>query len=135
MFANTQEGGAIPSTLAPGGAGLSPPCTSMFIALAGSELSLGTGTTTAPSPPVPSDDLFLSPTFVQTLVAELAADALFGPIVRGAAPALGKLVDRLGSPIVGPTHSLKGGTFLVRCGLLYRRGQGEAASCEPRRGR
>ena len=93
----------------------------MFIALAGSELSLGTGTTTAPSPPVPSDDLFLSPTFVQTLVAELAADAMFGPIVRGAAAALGKLVDRLGSPIVGATHALKGETFLVRCGLLYRR--------------
>jgi hypothetical protein len=38
----------------------------MFVALAGSELPLGTGTTTAPSPPVPSDDHFLSPTFVQT---------------------------------------------------------------------
>ena len=60
------------------------------------------------------------------MVAELAAEAVFGPIVRGAAAALGKLVDRLGSPIVGPTHPLKGGTFLVRCRLLYRRGQGEA---------
>ena len=97
----------------------------MFVALAGAELSLGTGTTTAPSPPVPSDDLFLSPTFVQTLAAELAVDEVFGPIVRGAAAALGKLVDRLGAPIVGPAHTPKGGTFLVRCGLLYRRGQGE----------
>ena len=96
----------------------------MFVALTGSELSLGTGTTTAPSPPVPSDDLFLSPTFVQTLVAELAADAMFGPIVRGAAAALGKLVDRLGSPIVGPTHARKSGTLLVRGGL-YRRGHGK----------
>ena len=97
----------------------------MFVALAGAELSLGTGTTTAPSPPVPSDDLFLSPTFVQTLAAELAVDEVFGPIVRGTAAALGRLVDRLGAPIVGPAHTPKGWTFLVRCGLLYRRGQGE----------
>ena len=68
----------------------------MFIALAGAELSLGTGTTPAPTPPVPSDDLFLSPTFVQTLVAELTVDEVFGPIVHGAAAALGKLVDHLG---------------------------------------
>jgi len=126
IFAHTQEGGALPSTHAPGGGALSsPPCSSMFIALAGSELSLGTGTTTAPSPPVPSNDLFLSPTFVQTLTAELAIDAVFGPIVRGAAAALGQLVDRLGTPIGGPAHAPKGGSFLVRCGLLYRRGQGE----------
>ena len=98
----------------------------MFVALAGTELSLGTGTTIAPSPPVPSDDLFLSPTFVQTLVADLAVDEVFGPIMRGAAAALGRLVDRLGTPIVGPASAPKGGTFLVRCGLLYRRGQGEA---------
>ncbi len=98
----------------------------MFIALAGAELSLGTGTTTAPSPPVPSDDLFLSPTFVQTLVVELAVDEVFGPILRGAAVALGQLVDRLGQQIAGPTCTPKGGTLLVRCGLLYRRGQGAA---------
>jgi hypothetical protein len=63
----------------------------MFVALAGAELSesLGTGTTRAPSPQVPSDDVFLSPTFVQTLAAELAVDALFGPIVHGVAVALG----------------------------------------------
>ena len=97
----------------------------MFIALAGSELSLGTGTTTAPAPPVPSNDLFLSPTFVQNLAVELAVDTVFGPIVRGAAAALGQLVDRRGAPIVGPAHAPKGGAFLVRCRLLYRRGQGE----------
>ena len=57
----------------------------MFIALAGAELLLGTGTTAAPSPPVPSDDLFLSPSFIQTLSKDLADDALFGPIMRGAA--------------------------------------------------
>ena len=98
----------------------------MFIALAGSELPLGTGLTRAPSPPVPSDNFFLSPTFVQTLVAELAVDALFGPIVCGAAAAIGQLVDRLGAPSGGPARAPNGGMFLVRCCLLYRRGQGGA---------
>jgi hypothetical protein len=46
--------------------------------------------------------------------------------MRGVAAALGKLVDRLGTPIVEPARAPKGGTFLVRCGLLYRRGQGAA---------
>ena len=40
--------------------------------------------------------------------------------------ALGKLVDRHGSPVGIPARAPKGGTLLVRCGLLYRRGQGEA---------
>ncbi len=44
----------------------------------------------------------------------------------GAAAALGKLVDRLGAPVVKPARAPKGRTFLVRCGLLYRCGQGEA---------
>jgi hypothetical protein len=34
------------------------------------------------------------------LAAELAVDALFGPIVRSAVAALGQLVDRLGMPVV-----------------------------------
>ena len=59
---------------------------------------MGTGTTIAPSPPVPSDDLFLSPTFVHTLVAdsesELTVDKVFGPIMRDAAAALGWRVLR-----------------------------------------
>ncbi len=75
-FSDVQGGDAIPS--APPG-GCYSPCHSMFIALAGAKLSLGTGTTPAPSPPVPSDDLFLSQTFVQTLATELAVDASFGP--------------------------------------------------------
>jgi len=120
-----------------GDSGATPPplphCARMFVALAGALLPLGTGETTAPSPPVPSDDQFLSPTFVQTLTAALAVDTLFGPIMRGAAAALGKLVDRLGAPVTG--RMPKCGTFLVRCGLLYRRRQGEAAAdhlCIPR---
>jgi hypothetical protein len=79
-------------------------CARMFVALAGSELALGTGSTTAPTPPTPSDDLFLSPTFVQALAAELAVDTVFGRIVRGAAAALGQLVDRLGTPVDNPAR-------------------------------
>ena len=96
----------------------------MFVALAGSELTLGTGTTAAPTPPTPSDDHFLAPVFVQTLVRELAVDAFFGPIVRGAAATLGHAVDRRGTAILAASRAPPGGTFLVRCGLLYRRGQG-----------
>jgi hypothetical protein len=97
-----------------------PPWHSMFVAMAGAGLSLGTGTTTAPSQPVPSDDLILSPTFVQNLAAELAVNEVCGPVLRCVAAALrvGKLVDRLDRPIVGPARSQKGGNFLVLCCLL-----------------
>jgi hypothetical protein len=124
-FATVQEGDAIPST-GPGGGAITPPYTCMFVALAESELCLGTGTTAAPTQPVPSDDHFLAPAFVQTLVRELAVDAYFGPIVRGAAATLGKPVDRHGAAVLDAARTTPGGTFLVRCGLLYRRGQGAA---------
>ena len=55
----------------------------MFVVLAGAELTLGTGATAAPAPPVPSDDLFLSPSFVQMLAeeaTELLTNTVFGPI-------------------------------------------------------
>ena len=104
-----------------GGPDSSPPCTIMFIALAGLELLLGTGTTTSPAPQVPSDDSFLAPAFVKALIAELTVDAVFGPILA----ALGTLVDRLGGPITDPARAPNGWTFLVRCRLLYRRGEGE----------
>ena len=97
----------------------------MFGTLAGSELPLSSGTTQAPQP-LPSNDLVLPPTFVQSLATELAVDPVFGPILRGAAAALGRLVDRCGAPVTDPAHTPKGGTFLVRCGLLYRLGQGAA---------
>jgi hypothetical protein len=87
-------------------------------------LALGTGTTPAQPPPVSSDDHFLAPAFVQTLVQELAVDAFFGPIVRGAAATLGKPVDRHGAAILNASRAPPGGAFVVRCGLLCRRGQG-----------
>jgi hypothetical protein len=124
-FAAVKEGDASPSVRPRGGA-VSPPYTSMFVALAEAELDLGTGTTLTPTPPVPSDDHFLAPAFVRSLVRELAADAFFGPIGRGAAATLGQLVDRHGTTLLGTSRTVPGGSFLVRCGLLYRRGQGEA---------
>jgi hypothetical protein len=60
------------------------------------------------------------------LTAELAVDAVFGPIMRGAAAVLGTLVDRRGTPLAATAHDPQGGAFLVRCCLLYRCGQGEA---------
>ncbi len=38
--------------------------------------------------------------FVQTLMLELAINAFFGPILRGAAATLGKQVDRHGAAIL-----------------------------------
>ncbi len=95
----------------------------MFVALEGSDLALGTRTTVAPVPPAPSLDHFLAPAFVQALVRKLAADAFFRPIVRGAAATLGKPVNRHGAAVLDASRAPPGGAFLVRCGLLYRRGQ------------
>jgi hypothetical protein len=95
-------------------------------ALARSELDLGTGTTSAPTPQVLSDAHFLAQGFVRDLVPELAADVFFGPIVRGAAAMLGKPVD-LHCVANLDCHARRlGGEFLVRCGQPYRRGQGSA---------
>ena len=55
---------------------------------------------------------------------ELAAHACFGPIARGAAATLGKPVDRHGVAVLDASRAPPGGAFVVRCGLLYRRGQG-----------
>jgi hypothetical protein len=53
----------------PRGGGASPPCTSMFVALAGSWVALETGTM------VPSDDHFLAPAFIQSHLAGGGSDA------------------------------------------------------------
>ena len=67
----------------------------MSIALAGSELPHHAGSTAA-GHVGPWNDLFLSPMFVQTLAQELP---VFGPILRGAAAAMGRFVDRYGDPV------------------------------------
>ena len=51
-------------------------------------------------------------------------DAVFGPIVRGAAATLGTRADWHGAAILDASRVPSGGAFLVRCGLLYCRGQG-----------
>ena len=48
------------------------------------------------------------------LIVEITVAAVFGPIMRGAAAALGALVDRFGGPVTDLALALKGGTFLVR---------------------
>ena len=63
---------------------------------------------------------------VQTLAMEFAVDEFFGPITRDAVMALCKLVGRHELPVGIPASATKGGTFLVRCGLLYLRWQGTA---------
>ena len=78
----------------------------------------------APTPPVPSDDHFLAPAFVRTLVQELAVDLFFGPIMLGAAATIGKPVDRHGQVSLDASRTLEGGAFLVLCCLLYRWGKG-----------
>ena len=85
----------------------------MFIALAGSELPLSTATTQSqcsagPAAAETGGGLFLSPTLVQSLATEVAIDPVFGPILRGAAAALGRLVDRHGAPVTDPAHTPKG---------------------------
>ena len=124
-LADVGEGDTIPSTRLRGGGGVSPPCTSKVVALAGAELTLGMGLTPALTPPVPCDDHFLAPAFVRSLVRKLAVDTFFRPIVRGAAATLGKPVDRHGATILNASPATPGGAFLVRCCLLYQRGQGK----------
>ena len=53
-------------------------------------------------------------------------DPFFGPIFKGAAATVGGPVDCRGRPVSGTACRPAGGTFIIRCGLLYRRGQGEA---------
>ena len=60
-----------------------------------------------------------------TWARQVIVDPFFAPVMKGAADSLGKLVDRTGAPLQDPAQPPNGGTFLVRCGLLYRRGQGE----------
>ena len=55
-------------------------------------------------------------------------DPFFWPIFKGAAATVGGPVDRHGRPVAGSTSRPAGGTFIICCGLLYRRGQGEVDS-------
>jgi hypothetical protein len=118
------------------GGAVSPPCTGMFVSLAGSELDLGTGTTASTTQPAPSasDEHFLTQTLARSLpvARELAVDAFSGPILRGAAATPGEPVDRHGAAILDGSQAPSGGASPVRCGLLYRRWQGASGGlCIP----
>ena len=53
------------------------------------------GATCSAAPPKTTCvDLLISPILVQTFAAELATDAIFAPIVRGAGSPIGSLIDR-----------------------------------------
>ena len=89
-------------------------------------MRLTTDAFTVPSGPVQVDRHFLDPDFVAAWSRETPVDPFFGPIFKGAAATVGGPVDRHGRPVAGSTSRPAGGTFIIRCGLLYRRGQGEA---------
>ena len=122
-FANVQDGDARPSTPLGGVGGINLPMYKYVHRSRQFGTSAEHGIMQAPPPPEPSNT---SPTFVHTLATEIDLDPVSGPILRGAAAVLGRLVDWYGAPVIDPTRTLKGGTFLVRNGLLYRRGQGAA---------
>ena len=83
---------------------------------------------TSPSAPAASASAhrFLAPDFLDAWRQEVVLDPFFGPIFAGASAALGAVVDRQGQPVSPAACRPAGGAFLLHCGLLYRRGQGEA---------
>ena len=58
----------------------------------------------------------------------METDPFFGPIYSGASSMLGAAVDALGRPVTPAATRPKGGAFIIRCGLLFRRGQGTLKS-------
>ena len=64
--------------------------------------------------------------FIASWQREMPLDPIFAPILKGATVHVGGLVDCKGRPVVPSRHRPAGGSFLLRCGMLYRRGQSEA---------
>ena len=74
--------------------------------------------------PVPSNGPFLSPTFARSWPSIRSSGQSFA---AGRPPWAGSSIGAGRHPRNRPrTHTPKGATFLVRCGLLYRRGEGAA---------
>jgi len=105
---------------------LSAPCPRAFVSITGARVQLLTGEHTVPANPLQPARDFLAPDFLATWRQEILTDPFFAPIFKGATATVGGLVDRRGQPVSPSTARPAGGTFLIRCGLLYRRGQGEA---------
>ena len=106
----------------PGGASL----VAAFVPLGGARVQLLTGEVTAPPSPYLPERHFLAPDFVTAWAHAITMDPFFAPIFKGAAATIGGAVDCKGQPVSPPNARPAGGTFIIRCGLLYRRGQGEA---------
>ena len=111
---------------APAPEGAAPAGPRVFTPMAGARVRLLTGEVTMPPDPTLSERHFLSEEFIAAWQRELPLDPFFAPIFKGAAATVGGLVDCKGSPVAPPCARPAGGTFLIRCGLLYRRGQGES---------
>jgi transposase InsO family protein len=97
-----------------------------FVPLGGARVQLLTGEVTAPPSPHLPERHFLAPDFIATWTEAITADPFFAPIFKGAAATIGGAVDCKGQPVSPAAARPAGGTFVIRCGLLYRRGQGEA---------
>jgi len=113
-----------------------------FVRLADADLRLHEGTMRAGKAILDPDDRFLTPAFVEGLRAGMQTDLFFGPIFQGATASPGQAVDSLGRAVQrktpgprGRADVPRGGTFIIRCGLLYRTGQGSVARlCIPEGG-
>ncbi len=121
-----EPAGSAKTTASTGSARYIPAYPRAFTPLAGARLHLVTGEITVQLHPSQPSRQFLAPDFVAALQRELHTDPFFGSIFKGAAATVGGMVDRRGQPVAPTTARLAGGAFLIRCGLLYRRGQGVA---------
>jgi hypothetical protein len=97
-----------------------------FVPLGGARVPLLTGEVTAPPSPHLPERHFLAPDFIATWTQAITADPFFAPIFKGAAATIGGAVDCKGQPVSPAAARPAGGTFVILCGLVYRRGQGEA---------
>ncbi len=117
--------GAAGGCSGPGGAGP----VAAFVPLGSARVQLLTGEVTAPlcTCPCPLPERhFLAPHFVTVWAQAIPTDPFFAPIFKGAAATIGGAVDCKGWPVSQAAARPAGCTFVIRCGLLYRRGQGEA---------
>ena len=97
-----------------------------FTPLGGARVQLLTGEYTVPADQSQPERHFLAPDFIAAWKEAMPTDQFFAPILKGAAATVGGMVDRTGQPVTPQAARPAGGAFLIRCGLLYRRGQGEA---------
>ena len=116
----------IPGSAAAADPGAASHIPTAFTSLAGAQVWLATGVFTVPAGPTQSERHFLTPNFVAAWSRETLVDPFFGAIFKGAAATVGGAVDCRGRLVTGATSRPAGGTFIIRCGMLYRRGQGEA---------